>query len=64
MNWVDFVEQVATLLDPVDSAEEDVDTVNPIVADVDFKVFRGCGVFEGRGDGIMAGIDGKAVDKR
>ena len=60
MNWVDFGEQVATLLDPIDSAEED----NPIVEDVDFKVFRGCGVFEGRGDGILAGIDVNAVDKR
>ena len=60
MDWVDFVELVGTLLDPVHSAEED----NPIVEDVDFKVFRGCGIFEGRGDGIMAGIDVNAVDKR
>ena len=60
MNWVDFVEQVETLLDPVDS----VDTINPDVEDVDFNVLRRCGVFEGSRDGMMEGIEAKAVDKR
>ena len=65
MNWVDFVEQVGTLLVPVAFAGEDiVDTVNPSVEDVDLSVFRRCGVFEGRGDGKVEGIEGKAVDKR
>ena len=61
MNWVDFVEQVATLLDPVSSAEEDVDTVNPSVG---FTVFRRCGVFEGSRNGMMVGPEDKAGDRR
>ena len=61
MNWVDFVEQVATLLDPVDSAEENVDTINPNVED--FTVFRRCGVFEGRRD-VVVDCELTAVFKR
>ena len=48
------------MLDPVDSAEE----VNPNFEDVDFAVLRRCGVLEGRGDGMMEGIEGNAVDNR
>ena len=62
--WVDFVEQVATLLDPVGSPEEDEDTVNSSVEDVDFMVFRRCGVFEGRRNGMMVGPEAKAGDRR
>ena len=57
MNWVDFVGQVATLLDTVGSAEE----VIPNVEDVDFNVLKRCGVFEGRRNGM---VEGNALDKR
>ena len=65
MNWVDLVEQVGTLLVPLPVAGEDAgDTVTPSVEEVDPAVFRRWGVFEGKHDGTMEDIEGKAVDKR